>query len=96
LKRPVDLLSKQPSALGFTDIYRCPAFGTRDFIRVKNASQGLRESLPAILVHALKRVAHFVEMTFAHGILPVDLNDTALALAGRITPSEEIGLQNRD
>ena len=53
-------------SLGFSDVYRCSACGTDDFIRLNKASVGLLESLAALRVRALKRVAHYVEMA-GHG-----------------------------
>ena len=48
--------------LGFTDVYRSPAFGAHDFIRVEKASVGLLEDLTALRSRALKRVRQLVEI----------------------------------
>ena len=48
-------------SLGFTDVYRCPACRTDDFIRMEKASVSLLEDLAALRVLARERVRQLVE-----------------------------------
>ncbi len=50
-----------PRALGFTDVYRNPAFGTDDFLHLAKPSEALLESITALRVLAGERVKHLVE-----------------------------------
>jgi hypothetical protein len=58
--------------LGFTDIYRSPAFGADHFIRLSNPSVRLMEDIAALRVLAFELVGYAVETAnLCHGTSPV-------------------------
>ena len=65
----VEIEANCPRALGFTDVYRSPAFRTNDFIRLEKPSQDLLESVAALRLLASERVKHLVEGV-RHGSSP--------------------------
>jgi hypothetical protein len=77
----VDPASDLSGTLGFTDIFRCPAEGTDNFIKVEKASVGVMRDLAALRIRALERVRHLVEMADGH-IHPRVERTQSSALAG--------------
>jgi len=65
--------------LGFTDVYRCPALGTGNFIQLEKASVGLIENIAALRIRALERVRHCVEMAVGHVRTPLDGGKKSIA-----------------
>jgi len=64
-------------ALGFSDVYRCPAMGADDFINLAKPSVGLHETLAALRTRALKLVAQFSKVARTHGDSPIEANELA-------------------
>src|SRR5690349_4771742 len=52
--------------LGFSDVYRCPAFGAGDFLILDKASEDLLETLAALRARALELIEKKVEMASGH------------------------------
>ena len=58
----VEPASDLSGTLGFTDIYRCPALGADNFIKLAKASVGLLDDIAALRARARDLVRHRVEM----------------------------------
>jgi hypothetical protein len=65
----IDPRTDLSGTLGFSDVYRCPAFGADNFIRLEKASIGLMKDLATLRLRALKRVRHLIEIA-GHGGSP--------------------------
>ncbi len=62
-----------PVSFGFTDIYRCPALGTDNFIRVQKVSEDGLEHLATLRVLTREVVEYLVQVANRHGESPVPL-----------------------
>ena len=67
----VDPFANLPMTLGFSDVFRCPALGAEDFIRLNKASVGLLEGIAALRVKARERVISLIEQANRHDTLPM-------------------------
>jgi hypothetical protein len=66
-----EIQANLPRSLGFTDIYRCPAMGTANFIRVNKASEGLLKGLAALRVLAREVMRHKIKVAgLSHSTAP--------------------------
>ena len=65
----VEFLPEIACTLGFSDVYRSPAFGTGDFIRLEKAPEDLLELLATLRVLATERVEELIEVA-NHGPTP--------------------------
>jgi hypothetical protein len=67
----VEPASDLSGTLGFTDIYRCPALGADNFIKLEKASVGLLDDIAALRVRARDLVRHCIETAAGHVCFPV-------------------------
>lgn len=68
----IEVQSNLPRSLGLTDIYRSPAFGAGNFIRINKASEDLTESLATLRSLANERVLHLIKTTDRHDLPPIE------------------------
>ena len=69
LSGSADVLSELPMTLGFSDVYRHPALGAEDFIRLVKPSKGLRERISTMRFLTRKLMEPIIEQT-THGDHP--------------------------
>lgn len=56
--------------LGFSDVFRCPACRTGDYIQLSKISVTCEKDLAALRLRALEGVRHVIEIINRHGLLP--------------------------